>query len=108
MTVGDWYLTSLIVLGVVLQTWICYWLGRFMFRFVLAIAAAASVCRWAAEVWRVHGAKRPAWQVVPRLFLSQVWGFLCCDPGSRRIEGVFGTWSGVGRWSVYPRKEARQ
>lgn len=101
----DGYLLSLIVCGIVVQSVAGYYLGRFFFKGMWAALAAGSVCRWGYNVGKVHGFSKSSWTWMPRLFWEEWKDFLCSPYGSITQSHVHGSWSGIGRWRVYPKGE---
>lgn len=97
----DWYMVFLVALGVILQTFLAWHLGRLLFKAGWALACAISVCRWGFAVGSVHGFRCSAWRWVPPLIAREWWSFFTSpyDSISQTCHG--GSWKGIGQWWVF-------
>ena len=101
----DWYVYWIVGLGLVAQAWLGWHLGKLLVKAAYAIACAISVCRWGFAVGRVHGFARPAWKWVPELICVEWWAFFTSSYHSIVQHHRGGTWSGIGKWTVRPKRE---
>lgn len=100
----DWYLVFLAACGIPVQAWLGWKFGRFLVKGTWAIACAVSVCRWGFAVGAVHGFSRPAWRWVPELLVTEWWSFFIAPYDSVTQSCHGGTWRGIGKWSVFPKR----
>lgn len=108
MTV-DWYVYWVVACGIALNLWLLWRAWKLAVAILAAAIIAASITRFTWACAKTHGFKPtrfPRWVYAPAIWFD----FFLIELGAsgRRSFthlGGRGVWSGVGDWTVFPKKQ---
>ncbi|MFJ3486598.1 hypothetical protein ACIPL1_24815 [Pseudomonas sp. NPDC090202] len=107
----EWYVYWVVICGFAANMWLIWKTGKILGHLVYAAAAAASFTRFAWACGKEHGFRErrlPRFMYAPWIWFEFFITELGAPKGSISHMGGAGVWKGIGKWTVFPRKEGGQ
>jgi len=109
--ISDLFLLWLLLCGILANSVLCWFVGKAIGGLAYAFACACSITRWSLSVGKLHGFKEtklPVFVYVPWYLVYDTWNMWRDGPGSTTIHHPGGTWEGIGKWTVFDKKDSDQ